>query len=110
MNVQLLPASIANFFDASNNVESAALHGCFTENASVQDEGHIYQGREAILAWLREAQRKYAYSVFPLSAVQDSTGIKVLAKLSGQFPGSLIQLNYIFRLAENMIDSLEIQQ
>lgn len=107
MNVQL-PDSISTFFDLSNGAEASMLAQCFTGNAIVQDENHAHQGREAIRVWLREAQRKYAYTVEPLDFVQQDSTLKVRAKVSGNFPGSPVELDHAFRLAGGRIEFLEI--
>ena len=107
MNVQL-PDSIASFFEVSNGAEASALEQCFTENAVVQDENETHQGHDAIRAWLREARRKYAYTVEPLDVVEQDSTVKVRAKVSGHFPGSPLELNHVFRLAGARIEFLEI--
>jgi len=107
MNVKL-PDSIATFFEVSNGAEASALEQCFTENAVVHDEDHAHQGHEAIRAWLREAQRKYAYTVEPLDVLQQDSTVKVRAKVSGNFPGSPVELNHVFRLTDGRIEFLEI--
>jgi len=108
MSVQL-PDSIASFFRVSNGAEASELRHCFTGNAVVRDEGHTHQGHEAIQAWLLEARRKYAYSVEPLEVTQQGSSVKVRAKVSGNFPGSPVQLEHVFRLTGDKIESLEIQ-
>ena len=108
MSVQL-PDSIATFFRVSNDAEASGLRYCFTDNAVVRDEGHTHQGHEAIQVWLLEAKRKYAYSVEPLNAAQQGSSVKVRAKVSGNFPGSPVQLEHIFRLTGDKIESLDIQ-
>lgn len=107
MNVQL-PNSITAFFQVSNGAETSTLDQCFTENAVVHDENHAHQGHDAIRAWLREAKRKYAYTVEPLDVVQQDSTVKVRAKVSGNFPGSPVELNYVFRLSGGRIEFLEI--
>ena len=107
MNVQL-PDSIASFFEVSSGTEASALEQCFTENAVVHDENHVHQGLGAIRAWLREAQRKYAYTVEPLDVAQQDSTVKVRAKVSGNFPGSPVELNHVFRLTGGRIEFLEI--
>jgi len=108
MNIRL-PDSIATFFQASNNSGVPLPRQCLAEGAVVRDEGQMYQGYDAIQAWLRETQRKYTYSVEPVAAAQDGAAVSVQAKLVGNFPGSPIQLTYSFALLNNKISSLEIQ-
>ena len=107
MNVPL-PDSIASFFEVSNGAEASALEQCFTENAVVHDENHVHQGHEAIRAWLREAKRRYAYTVEPLDIVQQGSTAKVRAKVYGNFPGSPVELNHVFRLTDGRIEFLKI--
>ena len=107
MNVQL-PDSIAYFFELSNGAKASALEQCFTENAVVHDENHTHQGHDAIRAWLQEAKRKYAYTVEPLDVVQQDSTVRVRANVSGNFPGSPVELNHVFRLTGGRIELLEI--
>ena len=103
-----LPDSIASFFELSNGVEAPTLERLFTESAVVLDENKAHQGHDAIRAWLREARRKYAYTVEPLDAAQRHSTVKVRARVSGNFPGSPLELTYVFRLAGERIEFLGI--
>jgi hypothetical protein len=107
MNVRL-PDSIASYFEVANGAEDSALERCFTESAVVHDEHQMHQGHEAIRAWLREARRKYAFTSEPLDVVQQDSAVKVRARLSGNFPGSPVELNHVFRLTGDRIEFLEI--
>ena len=107
MNIRL-PDSIATFFEVSNGAEISALRHCFTETAVVRDEGHTHEGHEAIQTWLFEAQRKYAYSVEPIDFAREGPMVKVCARVAGNFPGSPVQLEQVFRVAGGKIRSLEI--
>lgn len=108
MNAEL-PGAITAFFEASNGAADEAWDHCFEEQAVVRDESRTHQGREAIRAWLQEAQRKYAFRAEPLSVEAQDSGLKVRAAVSGSFPGSPIQLDYFFVLHNGRIASLEIQ-
>lgn len=107
MNIQL-PASIATFFEVSNGADVSALERCFAGNAVVHDENHRHLGHEAIRAWLQEAKRKYVYTVEPLDATQQDSTVKVLARVSGNFPGSPVELTHVFRLGDGRIEELKI--
>ena len=107
MNIRL-PDSIATFFQVSNGAGVSALTDCFTENAVVRDEGHTHEGHKAIQMWLLEAQRKYAYRVEPIGLAQEGSTVKVHARVAGNFSGSPVQLEHVFRLAGGMIQFLEI--
>ena len=103
-----LPDPIATFFAVSNDADADALERCFTDDALVHDEGHAHLGREAIAAWLREVQRKFAYRTEPLHAVQEGSLVRVRARVTGTFPGSPVELEHEFRLGDGGIESLEI--
>jgi len=107
MNIQL-PDSIAAFFEVSNGADALAVERCFTETAVVHDESHAHQGHESIRAWLREAQRKYAYTVEPLAVAQQDSTFKVRARVSGNFPGSPVELDHVYELTSGRIDVLKI--
>lgn len=103
-----LPDPIATFFEVSNGADPSALETCFADDAVVHDERQRHQGHEAIRAWLYEARRKYGYRAAPLDAVQQDSAMKVRAEVSGTFPGSPIELDYVFRLDDGRIERLEI--
>jgi hypothetical protein len=92
--------------EATSNVEKLA--DCFAPDAVVRDEGRTIQGLDAIRAWKTEAKAKYQYSVQPLHVVQNQATVEMRARLTGQFPGSPIEVTYRFVLANGKIASLEI--
>ncbi|WP_420992656.1 nuclear transport factor 2 family protein [Cupriavidus sp. 30B13] len=104
-----LPGAIAAFFEVSNGADDALLAHCFAQDAVVRDEGHAHEGQEAIRSWLREARRQYAYRVEPLALSGQGAGVTVVARVTGTFPGSPVQLAHVFRLRGERIASLEIR-
>ncbi|MGL4965770.1 MAG: nuclear transport factor 2 family protein [Inquilinus sp.] len=103
-----LPEPIATYVAADNAGDDAALATCFAADAEVRDEGRTVRGVDAILAWKADGKRKYQYTVEPL-AVAEAEGKTVLtARVSGQFPGSPVELRYLFGLKDGHIASLEI--
>lgn len=103
-----IPEPIALYFAVSNGGDDAGLARCFAVDAVVNDESHTHRGREAILAWLRDARKKYDYTVEPQEFSQDGERVTVGARVAGNFPGSPVQLNHVFRLKDDKIQSLEI--
>lgn len=103
-----LPNSIATFFDASNGGDIARLNLCFAPDAIVHDESHRHVGHQAIQSWLREAKIKYAYAAQPLTVAREGSRITVTAKVVGNFPGSPIELDHVFALSGDLIQSLQI--
>jgi hypothetical protein len=104
-----LPEPIANYFAADMAGDSSALARCFTADGTVRDEGGTYTNVAAIQQWNTQAKATYHYTVEPLSVNALNGEIVVTARLSGNFPGSPITVQYAFRIAGNKIHSLEIR-
>ena len=107
MNIQLAE-SIDKYFDISNGIDSAQVKDCFTPSATVHDEGGTYEGLASIECWLQETRKKYQFSSKPISVDTKEQQEIVVAEVSGEFPGSPIQLSYAFVLNGGKIQSLEI--
>jgi hypothetical protein len=93
--------------EQAKNVDMLAL--CFASDARVHDEGQDYHGLDAIMAWKREADRKYQFILEPLDASVTDETVKLRARLTGNFPGSPVELDHTFTLVNNKITSLDIQ-
>lgn len=104
-----LPDSISTYFEISNGADTARLASCFAQDAVVVDERHTYHGLDAIRAWKQEARKKYEYTVEPISVCRDGDRLKVRANVVGNFPGSPVQLDHVFGLATDKIQSLRIE-
>jgi hypothetical protein len=102
-----LPAPIAEYF-TTDGADPGGLSQCFTENGVVIDESREHEGRTAIARWKTEATAKYHYTSEPLSVDVAGADVTVIARVTGQFPGSPIELRYRFTLEGNKIASLEI--
>lgn len=103
-----LPRPIATYF-AADRADGEAVSRCFAENAVVKDEGHTYNGRAAIKKWKEEASAKYQYTCEPLACEDEDGKIVVACRLTGNFPGSPVDLRFAFRVAGEQIVSLEIE-
>lgn len=103
-----LPQPIAAYVAADNAGDDAALAACFAADAVVRDEGRTIRGVDAILAWKAESKRKYQYTVEPLAVAEAEGGAVLTGRVSGQFPGSPVELRYAFGLQGGRIASLEI--
>lgn len=102
-----LPEPIAAYFIADTQ-DADAVAQCFTENADVKDEGHAYHGRAAIKKWKEAASTKYQYTCEPLACEQKDGRIIVTSRLTGNFPGSPVDLRFGFELEGSKIASLEV--
>jgi hypothetical protein len=103
-----LPTPIASYIAAENSGDTEALAQCFAEDAVVRDEGQTIQGLAAIKQWKAETKKKYQHTIEPLASVQKDDKTIVTNRLIGTFPGSPIELEFVFTLAGNKIASLEI--
>ena len=102
-----LPAPIAAYF-AADVADANAVARCFTENAVVIDEHRAHQGRRAIARWKVEANAKYHYTSEPLTVDASGPDVVVTARVTGDFPGSPVELRYCFALEDDEIARLEI--
>ena len=102
-----LPKPIAAYF-AADSGDSEAVARCFTDNAVVKDEGRTYDGLAAIKKWKSESSAKYTYTSEPFASEQKDGKTLITSRLTGNFPGSPINLRFFFRLEGDKIASLEI--
>lgn len=102
-----LPEPVAAYFDADQR-DGEAVARCFTERAVAEDEGQRHSGHAAIKAWKTAASRKYSYTCEPFSQAQTGGRTIVKTRLTGNFPGSPVDLQFIFRLERGKITHLEI--
>jgi ketosteroid isomerase-like protein len=104
-----LPTPIAIYIDTENRGDTEALARCFTEHAVVQDEGQTIEGLAAIKQWKAETKKKYQHTIEPLASAQKDGKFIVTNRLTGNFPGSPIELEFVFTLDGDKIASLEIR-
>ncbi|SFA45616.1 hypothetical protein SAMN04488511_105111 [Pedobacter suwonensis] len=101
-----LPKMISELVKAQNEFDSAAYTNCFTENAEVFDEGKTHNGKAEIESWIDKANKEYHATIEPVG--YDEEANILLAKTSGNFPGSPVILKYHFQLADGYVKSLKI--
>lgn len=102
-----LPTPVAAYFIA-DETDGEAVAQCFTDDAVVKDEGHTYNGRVAIKKWKEDASAKYVYTSAPLTCEQKDDNVVVTCRLTGNFPGSPVDLRFFFGLMGEKIASLEV--
>jgi hypothetical protein len=103
-----LPQVIADYFAADKKGNAETISQCFTADAIVIDEGNTYTGRDAIRLWMANASTQYTYSVEPFALTHDNGRTVVTSHLVGNFPGSPVDLRYLFVIADDKIAELEI--
>ncbi len=104
-----VPDPVVAYFAAEDTKDAEKLSLCFIEDGTVHDDGRDYRGQAAICKWKQEADKKYRYVLLPLDAQTNGDEVTVRARLTGDFAGSPVELNHIFKLKTNKIASLEIQ-
>jgi hypothetical protein len=102
-----LPTPVTAYFNA-DNVDGEAVAQCFTEDSTVKDEGHVYNGRAAIKKWKEDVSKKYVYTSEQLACEQKDGKVVVTCRLTGNFPGSPVDLRFFFALVGEKIASLEV--
>src|SRR6201981_1877028 len=90
-----LPKPITAYFTADGG-DGEAVSQCFTENAVVKDEGRTYNGRAAIRKWKADASTKYQYTSEPFASERKDGMTVVTCRLTGNFPGSPVDLRFFF--------------
>lgn len=103
-----LPDAIEAYFSADKTGNAQAVAEVFTQNATVIDEGNTYTGRDAIRQWMANASTQYTYTVEPFGIAEDGQCTIVTSHLVGNFPGSPVDLRYVFVLRGTKIAKLEI--
>jgi ketosteroid isomerase-like protein len=102
-----LPLPIAAYF-AADTTDANAVARCFTESAVVIDERREHRGRAAITRWKAEATAKYHYTSEPLAVDVSGPEVTVTARVTGDFPGSPVELQYRFTVEGASLARLEI--
>lgn len=107
MALQLHP-TLETYFAAGNTDDADSVAACFADDAVVHDEGRDIVGRPAIHAWAVESRRQYRFHAQPLSVADAADRTVVTAHLTGDFPGSPVDLRYRFKMADGLILALDI--
>lgn len=102
-----LPVPVAAYF-AADTIGAEAVAQCFTDGAVVIDERQEHRGRTAIARWKVEASAKFRYTVERLSVHVSGDQTTVTGRVTGDFPGSPVELQYHFTLEGDKIARLEI--
>ena len=103
-----VPEPVATYLAAEKAKDVDMLAKCFAADAVVHDEGREHRGIAAIQRWKREADTKYQFVMEPLSASAADDVVTVRARVSGNFPGSPVELNFNFTVADEKIVALKV--
>jgi hypothetical protein len=102
-----LPEPVAAYFTADKS-DGESVSECFTEGAIVKDEGRTHHGRAAIKKWKEEVSTKYEYTCEPLRCETRDGKCVITCRLTGNFPGSPVDLRFFFELEGGKVASLTV--
>ncbi len=108
MTVTKLAQPVANYIAAANAQDIDAVTACFSKTAVVHDEKQERRGIAAIREWAVEVSEKYHPTVEVLGVAERDGRTIVTGRVSGNFPGSPVELRYVFTVTGGRIDRLEI--
>ena len=108
MSIQL-PDPIDRYVQIANSGTADAVPECFAPDATVYDEGQTYEGVASIKDWMAATKKKYGHIITPLELAERDGQSVLKARLTGDFPGSPVTVNFSFVLADGKIRSLEIR-
>ena len=104
-----VPEAVAEYLAAEESKDADALSRCFTQDGTVHDEGQDYHGCDSIRQWKQAADAKYRYVFQAVNVQTFGDLVTVRARLTGEFPGSPVELDYIFKLSGDKMASPEIR-
>jgi uncharacterized protein (TIGR02246 family) len=104
-----VPAAIADYIRATNEHDLDAFLAAFKDDAIVTDEGQERRGLPAIRKWIEETTAKNV-TVSVINVAETAANTTVTGLVSGNFPGSPVELRFIFTLDQGKISHLEIVQ
>lgn len=104
-----LPSLIASYLDAHLVRDAERAIPLFLPDATVTDEGRTFTGWEEIRGWLDRAASEYTYTTTVNGFTQPTSDqVQVAIRLEGNFPGTVADVTFDFRLRDGKIVSLII--
>ncbi len=107
--VRELPAFLHHYLEAKRLQNPQLLERCFAPDATVLDEGNTLHGLPAIQQWSADSHAKYQFTMTPLGMTRQGDSFRMLARVTGNFPGSPVDLMNIFQTSDGLITALEIR-
>jgi uncharacterized protein (TIGR02246 family) len=107
MTITLTPL-VAALLAAHNAHDAEAFVACFTDDATLRDEGRAHHGPVAIRAWFESVCRRYRPEL-DVTGVADVAGETILSvTVSGAFEGGPLALRYILATEDEKFVALRI--
>ncbi|WP_374023196.1 nuclear transport factor 2 family protein [Mycobacterium sp. HNNTM2301] len=113
MSQEPLPQAISDYLTASEQRDVDAVVACFSDNASVFDEGKRRTGPAEIRRWREDVDTAFEYTstVTGARALGEADGTQrydVYLHLEGNFPGGEVDLVNSFAIRDGQIVDLRI--
>ena len=105
-----MPGPVSRYFEHDARRDIDAIVALFADDATVIDEGETRTGIAEIRTWQLGPASAYTYRT-ELRDTEQLGANRYLAtgRLTGNFPGSPVNLRFCFHLERGKIASLEIQ-
>jgi ketosteroid isomerase-like protein len=104
-----LPESISRYLVAHEARDLDTAIGCYTDDATVIDEGNTYRGPQQIREWLATSASEFTYTIELTGARRvDDEHYVAIHHLEGNFPGGVVDLQFAFTLHDGRISQLTI--
>ena len=104
-----LPAAIRAFLTARAARDTEAALRAFAADAVVVDDGRTFRGTDDIRRFLREAGAEFSYTVELIAARRiDAARWTATTRLTGDFPGGVVDLDYRFAMDGDLVTELVI--
>jgi ketosteroid isomerase-like protein len=104
-----LPAVIRDYLAAHTARDTEGALRAFTPAAVVVDEGKTFRGTQEILGFLGKAGAQFSYTT-ELTGAERVDDVRWVAtnRLTGDFPGGVVDLGYHFTMSGDLIAELVI--
>ena len=89
-----LPPLLSRFVESMNHQDTAAFLACFAAGAIVEDEGKTHCGLDEIETWITTAFVETSPLLEVTGFNPTEAGSLITGIVSGNFPGSPVELHY----------------
>jgi len=104
-----VPAVINQLITAQEQRDSAKYIACFTDTATVHDEGKTHTGKAEIRRWNEKTTLEYNMVWSPKAFEATDNGGILTTAVSGTFPGSPITMQFHFEIENGLIQSITMK-
>ena len=105
-----LPRAITDYLRAHRVRDADTAITCFTNDATVIDDGKTYDGTADIRTWLDRSAGEFTYTIELIGAEKiDEQHYNAISHLEGNFPGGVVDLRFRFALRGGLIARLIIE-